>query len=141
MRIDDSLEQGVSFFMAELKRLKEIVELASQIPKSGANAPDGRLLFYLLDEILLGTNSVERHIAVGRVLVRLLEQGAIGAISTHDLDLATDQLLQEASRPVHYRESFHTEEGIRKMTFDYKLRDGVTTTTNALQLLEMVGLS
>jgi MutS-like protein len=141
MRIDDSLEQGISFFMAELKRLKQIVELAAQLHNAQASVPNTRTLLYLLDEILLGTNSVERHIAVQRVLARLLDQGAIGAISTHDLGLATDAALQEASCPVHYRESFHTEDGIQKMTFDYKLRPGVTSTTNALKLLEMVGLN
>jgi hypothetical protein len=136
MRIDDSLEKGESFFMAELHRLKEIVDLAVQTP-----GRPGKMVFYLLDEILQGTNTVERHIAVERVLSHLLAHEVIGAISTHDLDLATSPVLKEACRSVHFRESFHTENGIQRMTFDYKLHSGVATTTNALKLLEIVGLA
>jgi DNA mismatch repair ATPase MutS len=136
MRIDDSLEKGESFFMAELHRLKEIVDLAVQIP-----GRSGKTVLYLLDEILQGTNTVERHIAVERVLAHLLRHNVIGAISTHDLDLATSPALKEACRPVHFRESFQTEDGTQRMTFDYKLHPGVATTTNALKLLEIVGLA
>ncbi|MEO2045389.1 MAG: hypothetical protein ABGX16_02315 [Pirellulales bacterium] len=151
MRIDDSLEQGVSFFMAELKRLKEIVDLAvlygtvqhntvQQDSMNDSNAP-ARLVLYLLDEILLGTNSTERHIAVERVLGHLLHQGAIGAITTHDLELASSSLLKEACQSVHFRETFITEEGQQQMQFDYQLHSGIATTRNALKLLEMVGLA
>ena len=68
MRIDDSLADGVSFFMAELKRLKEITEEAERCRERGK-----RTLLFLLDEILQGTNSRERHIAVERVLGHLVE--------------------------------------------------------------------
>ncbi len=88
VRVRDSLEAGVSFYMAELMRLKEIVDLARD-----ANPRDGRPLLYLLDEILLGTNSKERHIAVVRVLQHLLHRDTIGAVSTHDLDLASSESL------------------------------------------------
>jgi len=135
MRIHDSLEDGVSFFMAELKRLKQIVDLASEFTKQ-----EDRLLLYLLDEILQGTNSVERHLAVARVLAHLVTEGAIGAVSTHDLDLAKSEELVACCRTVHFRETFHSAEGRQSMTFDYLLRDGVATTTNALKLLQMVGL-
>ena len=135
MRIRDSLEAGVSFYLAALKRLKEVVDLAAD--------PDrrkGRILLYLLDEILQGTNSKERHIAVAHVVAHLVSQGAIGAITTHDLELATSDLLTAAIRPVHFRERFEEIDGQRKMVFDYHLREGVATTTNALTLLRMVGL-
>jgi hypothetical protein len=135
MRIRDSLEAGVSFYMAELMRLKEIVDMA----RNGDPQAD-RTLFYLLDEILLGTNSKERHIAVVRVLQHLLHRGAIGAISTHDLDLAASEQLSAACRCVHFCETLHDRNAERPMTFDYKLRPGVATTTNALKLLELVGL-
>ena len=135
MRIRDSLEDGVSFYLAELKRLKDIVDLAGD-----AGRREGRTLLYLLDEILQGTNSRERHIAVAQVVAHLVAQGAIGAITTHDLELAAAPMLEGAVRPVHFRESFLEENGHRRMEFDYRLREGVASTTNALALLEMVGL-
>ncbi len=135
MRVRDSLELGVSFYMAELMRLKEVVDLAARVERQ----TDRRLL-YLLDEILQGTNSRERHIAVERVLHHLLRHGAIGAVSTHDLELATSPLLQDSCRPVHFRETLHGRDHQQPMTFDYRLRQGVATTTNALKLLEIVGL-
>lgn len=136
MRIVDSLDDGVSFFMAELKRLKEIVDQAD-----GFRADDGPMLLYLLDEILQGTNSAERRIAVARVVAHLLQRRSIGAISTHDLELAGEPLLAKACRPVHFRESFEETEQGRRMTFDYQMHQGVAPTTNALVLLEMVGLN
>jgi hypothetical protein len=135
IRVRDCLEIGVSFYMAELMRLKEIVELARN-----TDSQAGRTLLYLLDEILLGTNSKERHIAVIRVLQHLLHRRAIGAISTHDLDLATSEPLSSACRCVHFCETLHDRDAERPMTFDYKLRPGVATTSNALKLLEIVGL-
>jgi len=135
MRIDDSLEDGVSFFLAELKRLKQIVDRA---PQCSGRRP--RTLLYLLDEILQGTNTAERQIAVRRVLAHLLEQGAVGAVSTHDLEVAADGELSKSCRPVHFRETIHGAAAEQQMTFDYRLRDGVATTTNALKLLDMVGL-
>ncbi len=135
MRIRDSLERGVSSYMAELLRLKEIVDMASAFEKEG-----GRALLYLLDEILQGTNSGERHVAVIRVLEHLLQRGAIGAVSTHDLDLAASEPLADVCCPVHFRETLHNHDAEQPMTFDYTLRPGVATTTNALKLLELVGL-
>ena len=135
MRLRDSLEIGVSFYMAELLRLKRIVDQARN-----AGPRNGRLLLYLLDEILMGTNSKERHIAVVRVMEHLLRHDTIGAISTHDLDLATSQPLSAACCCVHFRETLHNERAERIMTFDYRLRPGVATTSNALKLLELVGL-
>jgi hypothetical protein len=135
MRIGDSLADGVSFYMAELRRLKQIVDLADQTRSSPLPT-----VLYLLDEILLGTNSTERHIAVTRVIRRLLDSGAIGAVSTHDLQLATSPELHTACRPVHFCEQFVEREGKSEMTFDYRMRPGVATTTNAIKLLEMVGL-
>lgn len=135
MRIHDSLASGVSFYMAELKRLKQIVDAARE-----QSADSERVLLYLLDEILQGTNTAERQIAVRRVLAHLLAEGALGAISTHDLQLAADPALVEAGRAVHFRETIHVESGRQEMTFDYKLREGLATTSNALKLLEMVGL-
>jgi hypothetical protein len=135
MRIRDSLEDGVSFYMAELLRLKEIVEAARD-----GDSRNHRTLLYLLDEILLGTNSRERHLAVVRVLRHLLDRGAIGAISTHDLELGTSEPLAGVCRCVHFCETLHDRDAERPMTFDYRLRPGIATTSNALKLLEIVGL-
>ena len=136
MRITDSLAAGTSFYMAELKRLKQIVDQAC-----GFSPGQGRMLLYLLDEILQGTNSAERHIAVTRVIAHLIEQHAIGAVSTHDLELAGAAELRDACQPVHFRETFETDaDGKRQMRFDYRMQPGVATTTNALKLLEIVGL-
>ena len=135
MRVRDSLEDGVSFYMAELLRLKQIVDQARN-----AGPRNGRLLLYLLDEILLGTNSKERHIAVVRVMEHLLRHDTIGAISTHDLDLATSPPLAATCCCVHFRETLHGGRAEQAMTFDYRLRPGIATTSNALKLLEIVGL-
>jgi DNA mismatch repair ATPase MutS len=118
-----------------LLRLKEIVEAARN-----AGSRNSRTLLYLLDEILVGTNSRERHLAVVRVLRHLLERGAIGAISTHDLELATSEPLAGVCRCVHFCETLHDRDAERPMTFDYRLRPGTATTSNALKLLEIVGL-
>lgn len=136
MRIVDSLAMGTSFFMAELKRLKEIVDQASQL-----QSDKSKTLFFLLDEILQGTNSRERQIAVSKVVESLINYEAIGAISTHDLELASTSELKEACVPVHFTEQFSEVDGKKQMTFDYKMRTGIAETTNALKLLEIVGLS
>ena len=136
IRVRDNLAEGVSFYMAELQRLKGVVEHAASL----AETPQTSCL-YLLDEILQGTNSQERLIAVARVLERLLELGAVGAISTHDLELASEPSLAAVSDVVHFRETIERDEsGQERMTFDYQMRDGVSPTTNALRLLEIVGI-
>lgn len=134
MRISDSLQDHVSFFMAELRRLKEIVDQATE-----ARGGERRLLF-LLDEILQGTNSTERHIAVVEVLSHLLDSQAFGAVSTHDLELANSPEISKSCTTVHLRETLHGSGAAETMTFDYKLRPGIAPTTNALKLLELVGL-
>jgi DNA mismatch repair ATPase MutS len=135
MRVEDSLERGVSFFMAELQRLKAVVEAAHAVGREGE-----RRLLYLLDEILQGTNTAERQIAARRIIMHLVREGAIGAVSTHDLTLAEAPDLAEAAHPVHFSERFSREDGAMQMTFDYKLKPGIATSTNALKLMEMVGL-
>jgi ABC-type multidrug transport system fused ATPase/permease subunit len=134
MRVEDSLERGVSLFMAELQQLKRVVDAADE-------ASPERLLLYLLDEILHGTNTAERQVAVREVLAHLLRKPAIGAISTHDLELAAAEPLASAVRPVHFRETVHPEGHEPPMTFDYVLRDGIATSTNALKLVRLVGLT
>ncbi len=141
MRVTDSLAGGVSFFMAELKRLKEIVDHAVSLQQAHAAGSTQHRLLFLLDEILQGTNSAERHIAVTQVIEHLTRHASFGAVSTHDLSLATAPEIQRVCQTVHFREHFEMVDGRREMRFDYHLHPGVAPTTNALVLLRMVGLS
>ncbi len=136
IRVSDNLSEGVSFYMAELKRLKSVVQHAQEMSKA-----EDRVCLFLLDEILQGTNSRERQIAVVQVLGHLMQSNAIGAISTHDLELADEPELQSIATAVHFRETIRPDaDGNEQMTFDYKMHQGVSPTTNALRLLEIVGL-
>ncbi len=136
IRVSDDVSQGVSFYMAELKRLKSVVDLARRMAEV-----NDRACLFLLDEILQGTNSRERQIAVVQVLRHLMDSKAIGAITTHDLELADEPELQSIATTVHFRETIRPDaEGNEQMTFDYQMQHGVSPTTNALRLLEMVGL-
>jgi DNA mismatch repair ATPase MutS len=134
MRVQDSLAQGVSYFMAELHGLKAVVDLAEN--RRTAGTP----VLYLLDEILQGTNTAERQLAARHIIRRLVDTGAIGAVSTHDLALAGAPELADAAVAVHFTESFTRGPAGPAMHFDYKLRQGVATSTNALKLMEIVGL-
>jgi hypothetical protein len=140
MRVDDSLAEGVSLFMAELLRIKGIVEAAGI---GRGDHPDGRPVLYLLDEILHGTNTAERRVAARGVVRHLVAAGAIGAVSSHDLELAGAPDLAAAAHTVHFREHVEVRAdghpGTR-LTFDYRLREGIATTRNALKLLDAVGL-
>ena len=134
-RVTDSLEQGVSFFMAELRRLKQVVDAAD-----AAHAAGGPPVLALLDEILQGTNTAERQIAARRVIRLLLRRPAIGAVSTHDLTLADAPDLAAAARPVYLRETVADAPDGPRMSFDYRLRPGLARSSNALRLLELVGI-
>jgi DNA mismatch repair ATPase MutS len=134
MRVQDSLEEGVSYFMAELKRLKQVVD-------AGRRLAGGEMrLFYLLDEILHGTNTAERQLAARRVVMYLVEQGALGAVSTHDLTFADSPAVAAAARMFHFSETFSNGPGGPQMSFTYKLTPGIATSTNALKLMQIVGL-
>ena len=135
IRIEDSLERGMSLFMAELERIARVVEAARGADEAG------RPFVFLLDEILHGTNSAERRTAARTVLSHLVAARALGAITTHDLALAEDDALRAVATPVHFTESFSRESGGgERMTFDYRLLPGIATSANALRLLAMVGL-
>ncbi|HVZ30840.1 MAG TPA: DNA mismatch repair protein MutS [Polyangiaceae bacterium] len=127
MRISDSLAQGVSHFYAELQKLRATVLAVTR----------GEPVFFLLDEILHGTNSEERQIGARWVLAQLIEAGAIGAVSTHDLGLCElPEALMHHVRTVHLRESVSGEQ----MTFDYKVWPGPVRGGNALRLMRSLGL-
>jgi DNA mismatch repair ATPase MutS len=95
-------------------------------------------MFYLLDEVLQGTNSVERAIAVRAVVRQLLDARAIGVMTTHDLALADEEPLKSAARLAHFTEQVHPD---GTMTFDYRLRPGLATSTNALRLMQLIGIT
>lgn len=134
MRIEDSLADGVSLFMAELRRLKTVVDNAR------THEPGQSPVLYLFDEILHGTNSSERRVAARIVLGHLLEAGAIGAVTSHDLSLAAAEPIQSAARCVSFADSIDRTSGTPVLHFDYRLREGLATSTNALALLDLVGL-
>ncbi|MBA2754359.1 MAG: DNA mismatch repair protein MutS, partial [Chloroflexia bacterium] len=133
-RVEDSLARGVSFFLAELHRLKGVVEVAAQ------GHDDGRRCLFLLDEILQGTNTAERQVAARQIIRRLVDLGAIGAVSTHDLTLAESPVLADAADPIHFRETVGDAPGQPPMSFDYLSRPGLATSTNALRLMRLMGL-
>jgi DNA mismatch repair ATPase MutS len=127
MRIDDSLQRGASYFHAELSRLRTVV----------AELGQGEPVLFLLDELLRGTNARARQKGAHAVILHLLKFGALGVVATHDIGLSdlADELPGKA-RNVHFTDVF--EQG--EMRFDYKLRDGVVQTSNALRLLSMAGI-
>ena len=134
IRVEDSLELGLSYFMAALARLKQIVDAAVR----QSSGPDDRVLLYLLDEVLQGTNSVERGIAVRAVVRHLLDARAVGVMTTHDLGLADEEPLKSAGHLAHFTEQVHPD---GTMTFDYTLRPGIATSTNALRLMQLIGIT
>jgi hypothetical protein len=130
IRVQDSLERGLSYFMAALARLKGVVDAAE-------HERPGRTLVFLLDEILQGTNSAERTIAVRAVTRHLLDAGAIGAMTTHDLGLAEEEPIKGAAVLMHFSEIIDPDGTMR---FDYVLKPGLATSRNALRLMQMIGI-
>ncbi|MDQ3655268.1 MAG: hypothetical protein M3457_09330 [Chloroflexota bacterium] len=131
MRVEDSVAKGVSFFMAELQRLKAVVD--------ATGAAESRPVLYLLDEILQGTNTAERQIASRGVLAQLATYNALGGVSSHDLSLVEGSDLESLAVAVHFAETFARGPAGPEMTFDYRLRPGLATSTNALALMELLG--
>ena len=126
IRIQDSLQAGTSRFYAELKRLRGIVERTSTEP-----------VLFLVDEMLHGTNSHDRRIGAEAVVRGLIDAGAIGLVTTHDLAL-TQMSATLGTRAVNVHFEDRLEDG--RMTFDYRLRPGVVAHSNALALMRSVGL-
>jgi hypothetical protein len=120
IHILDSLQEGSSRFYAEITRLRQIVELTrNELP-----------VLFLLDEILSGTNSHDRRVGAEKVVRGLINRGAIGLLTTHDLALT------DIAENVHFED--HLEDG--RLSFDYRMRPGVVRKSNALELMRAVGL-
>ncbi len=128
IRVNDSLQEGSSRFYGEITRLRRIFDLA------GGDPP----LLFLLDELLQGTNSMDRRIGAEGIVRALVERGAIGLVTTHDLALAEiSGSLDGQIRNVHFQDEL--ENG--RMRFDYRLRPGVVTKSNGLELMRSIGLN
>jgi hypothetical protein len=127
IRVLDSLQDGRSRFYAEITRLREIVALTA----------GPRPVLFLLDELLSGTNSHDRRIGAAAIVQALVDQGAIGLITTHDLALAhIADSLNGRARNVHFADTLANGE----LHFDYRLQPGVVERSNALDLMRSVGL-
>jgi hypothetical protein len=127
LRAQDSLVEGASRFYAEITALRRVSELAG----------GPRALLFLLDELLQGTNSHDRRIGAAGLLRSLVSRGAIGLVTTHDLALAE---VAEALGPRAANVHFADELVDGALHFDYRLRPGVVTRSNALELMRAVGL-
>ncbi len=124
IRIHDSLAEGASRFYAEITRIRDIVNMRPP-------------LLFLLDELLAGTNSHDRRIGAEAIIRGLVERGAVGLATTHDLALAAiaDALAPRAAN-VHFEDHLEGDQ----VVFDYRMRPGVVTKSNALALMRAVGL-
>jgi MutS domain V len=125
--INDSLQEGSSRFYAEITRLRQICDLAETHPP----------VLFLLDELLQGTNSKDRLIGAQGVVHALLDSGAIGLISTHDLALTN---IGEQRDPRLHNVHLQDEIEDGKMKFDFKLQDGIVTKSNGIELMRLIGL-
>ena len=128
IRISDSVTEGYSYFYAEVKRLKALL--------NEADSPDPLPLFFLIDEIFKGTNNRERLIGSESYISALADRNCLGVVSTHDLEL-----VNLANKLPHVK-NYHFREDVvdGRMVFDYVLREGPSPSTNALKIMQMEGL-
>jgi hypothetical protein len=127
IRVQDSLQAGMSRFYAEISRIKQLTEIAA----------GPRPLLFLLEEVLAGTNSQDRKTGAELLVREFLRRKAIGLVTTHDLALAAAaDALGGAASNVHFEDQL--VDG--KLSFDYILRPGVVTRSNALALMKAIGL-
>jgi DNA mismatch repair ATPase MutS len=127
IRLLDSLQDGASRFYAEITRLRKLRDMAAATPP----------LLFLLDELLHDTNAHDRAIGAEAYVWHLVEDGAIGLLTTHDLALAhIADVLEPRAANMHFED--HIENG--HISFDYRLRPGIALKSNALELMRSVGL-
>ena len=127
MRIADNLEENTSTFYAELKKLKTIIDCVNRNEK----------VFVLLDEILRGTNSLDRHTGSKALVKQLIRQRAVAILATHDVELA--QCQTEFPGNIH---NYHFDAQIsnEELYFDYKLKEGICKSINASLLMKKIGI-
>lgn len=127
MRITDNLAENTSTFYAELKKLKSIIEVVNSHEK----------VFILLDEILRGTNSLDRHTGSAALIKQLIKENAVALIATHDVELAK----LENDYPAHISNyHFDVQVAGEELYFDYKLKEGICTSLNASLLMKKIGI-
>ncbi|HEV8059347.1 MAG TPA: hypothetical protein VGP68_05720 [Gemmataceae bacterium] len=127
LRIQDSLQAGRSRFFAEIQRIRQLLDLASQKPP----------LLFMLDELLQGTNSHDRLLGAEGVVRALLATGAIGLLTTHDLALTgLVKVFAPLATNVHFQDHFEND----IMVFDYCMRPGIVEKSNAVALMRAVGI-
>lgn len=127
MRIADSLEENTSSFYAELKKLAQIIQVVEQKEK----------VFLLLDEILRGTNSNDRHTGSVALIKQLIKNGAPAILATHDLALSS--LTEEAGRCIEIY-NFDVKIQGDELYFDYKINPGICKSLNASILMKKMGI-
>lgn len=126
MRTKDNLEESISSFYAEILRIKILIEATKR----------GEDVFFLLDEIFKGTNSVDRHTGATELINQLIDGGAMGLVSTHDLELCDLEEHDSRIENYNFREYYENN----KIKFDYKLRKGKSETQNAIHLMKLAGI-
>ncbi|MBL0273553.1 MAG: hypothetical protein IPQ06_10890 [Chitinophagaceae bacterium] len=127
MRVSDNLEESTSTFYAELKKLKEVIDAVN----------NGEKVFFLLDEILRGTNSGDRHTGSTALIKQLIQHHGAGLIATHDLELA--KLAEEFPVNIH-NYHFDVQVAHEELYFDYKLNRGICRSMNASVLMKKIGI-
>ncbi len=128
IRVDDSLEAGLSYFYAEVKRLKSLLDETADRSRPP--------VLYLIDEIFKGTNNRERLIGSRFYISALSQANGFGLVSTHDLELTDLDKTVPRLRNAHFQETV----AAGALQFDYTLRSGPCPTTNALRIMELEGL-
>lgn len=127
MRVSDNIEKNISSFYGEILRIKNIVEATKRKEN----------VFFLLDEIFKGTNSIDRHHGAEVLIKQLYQNQAIGIVSTHDLELTKLEKDNELNlKNYYFQEEYINEE----INFDYKLREGVSNTRNGKYLMKLAGI-
>jgi DNA mismatch repair ATPase MutS len=127
IKVSDSVIDGISYFYAEVKRLKKLLD---EIETSGFP------VFFLIDEIFRGTNNVERLKGSSAFIKKLAETNAVGVLATHDLELVKLADVISKVKNYHFKEEIKNN----KMFFDYMLNEGPCPTTNALKIMKLEGL-
>lgn len=127
MRTNDNLEKSISSFYAEILKIKNIVTASNK----------GEKVFFLLDEIFKGTNSLDRHTGASVLIKQLSSKGNLGLVSTHDFELCDLENGQNSKVINYHFEEYYKDD---KIYFDYKLKNGVSCTRNAIYLMKLAGI-
>jgi DNA mismatch repair ATPase MutS len=126
MRVADNLAENTSTFYAELKKIQYIIESVNKKEK----------VFILLDEVLRGTNSTDRHKGSKALVRQLLQNGAIAVMATHDTELAHSESMNPSVSNCHFEGKIQDEE----LYFDYKIKPGISDSLNATTLMKKIGI-